>query len=53
MPLETEYSDDINFNNPCLETLQQLVYVNLYLVIQTQSNVKKVISYEITQLYHL
>ena len=22
MPLETEYSDDINFNNPCLETLQ-------------------------------
>ena len=24
MPLETEYSDDINFNNTCLETLQQL-----------------------------
>ena len=24
MPLETEYLDDINFNNPCLETLQQL-----------------------------
>ena len=24
MPLETAYSDDINFNNTCLETLQQL-----------------------------